>query len=56
MMSLFNGKERGEEDFRQIFERADPRFKFQGGKRPALNPAGIPEKGLLSIMEATWQA
>lgn len=54
MMSLFNGRERGEEDFAEIFRRADSRFKFLGGRQPAVNEMGIPVKGLLSIMEAKW--
>lgn len=33
MMSLFNGKERTLSEFRQIFEKADPRLYIQDVKR-----------------------
>ncbi|KAI0119468.1 S-adenosyl-L-methionine-dependent methyltransferase [Daldinia grandis] len=47
MMSLLNAQERGEEDFRQLFEMAGDGFVFKGVTRP---------KGCrMSIIEAVWQ-
>ena len=34
MMSLMNGKERGLNQWKALFEQADPRFKWSGGSRP----------------------
>jgi hypothetical protein len=37
MMSLMNGKERELEEWKALFEQADPRYKWAGAIRPALN-------------------
>lgn len=54
MMSLFNGAERREEDFKSIFVRADPRFTFVGAFEPPVTEMGVPIKGLFSVIEAVW--
>ncbi|KAI1654696.1 S-adenosyl-L-methionine-dependent methyltransferase [Daldinia decipiens] len=47
MMSLLNAQERGEEDFKQLFDMAGDGFVFKGVTRP---------KGCrMSIIEAVWQ-
>lgn len=47
MLELLNARERGEDDYAELFQRADPRFKFLGVRTP---------KGCrMSIMEAVWQ-
>jgi hypothetical protein len=35
MTKLFNSHERELEDWTQLFQQADSRFGFQGGKQPA---------------------
>ncbi|KAI1091993.1 S-adenosyl-L-methionine-dependent methyltransferase [Rostrohypoxylon terebratum] len=47
MMTLLNAQERGEADFRQLFEEADKRFVFKGITRP--------QGSRMSIIEAIWQ-
>lgn len=34
MLSLMNGKERELEEWKALFEQADPRYKWGGGIRP----------------------
>jgi hypothetical protein len=34
MMSLMNGKERELDQWKALFEQADPRFKWSGGRKP----------------------
>lgn len=45
--ALFNGKERDAEDWKQLFQDADPRFKFLG---ISVAP-GIP----LAVIQAQWE-
>lgn len=46
MLSILNARERDADEWRSLFEEADPCFDFQGVKRsPGSN---------LSIMEAIW--
>ena len=46
MLSILNARERDADEWRSLFAEADPRFEFQGVKRP---------KGSnLAIMEARW--
>jgi hypothetical protein len=47
MMSLMNAKERGLEEWKALFERADPGFTWNGGSRP--------DGSRLWIIEATWE-
>jgi hypothetical protein len=47
MMSLMNAKERGLEDWKALFQKADSRFKWNGGRRP--------DGSRLWIIEATWE-
>ncbi|KUJ14270.1 O-methyltransferase [Mollisia scopiformis] len=47
MMSLMNGKERGLEEWKALFEQADPRFAWNGGTRP--------DGSRLWIIESTWE-
>ena len=46
MLSLFNAQERDLDDWAKLFELADPRFKFLGGKQP--------EGAVMWILEAVW--
>ena len=46
MLSLFNAQERDLDDWAKLFEMADPRFKFLGGKQP--------EGAVMWILEAVW--
>lgn len=46
MLTLCNGRERDADDWKAIFQEADPRFEFVG--------AWIPEGSSLGIVEATW--
>ena len=48
MMAGWNGKQRTRTEFQELFEAADPRYKFQG----AVHPDG---SGMW-IMEATLEA
>jgi hypothetical protein len=34
IMSLINGKERELDQWKALFEQADPRFKWNGGSKP----------------------
>lgn len=47
MMELQNSLERDLDAWAKLFEDADPRFKFQGGKKP--------EGSHLWILEAMWE-
>ncbi|CZR64036.1 related to sterigmatocystin 7-O-methyltransferase precursor [Phialocephala subalpina] len=47
MMSLMNGKERGLDEWKALFEQADSRFKWNGGSRP--------DGSRLWIIKATWE-
>ena len=47
MMSLMNAKERGLEEWKALFEQADPGFTWNGGSRP--------DGSRLWIIEATWE-
>ncbi|EKG18836.1 O-methyltransferase family 2 [Macrophomina phaseolina MS6] len=46
MLQLLNARERAEEDYRDLFHRTDPRFKFLGVKRP--------EGSRTCTIEAVW--
>ncbi|KAG0650142.1 Chlorophenol O-methyltransferase [Hyphodiscus hymeniophilus] len=47
MLTLLNAQERTEGDFKELFDKADPRFKFVGATRP---------RGCrMSIVEAIWE-
>jgi len=46
MLTLFNARERDEDDWKVLFQRADPRFKFQGIKQP--------KGSTLALILATW--
>ena len=54
MTSLFNAREREASEWGPVFEKADSRFQFQGVRLCSINTTGVPTKGLLSIIEATW--
>jgi O-methyltransferase domain len=47
MMAMFNSKERTVEEWKALFQEADPRFRFLSAKRP--------EGSLLWIIEAVWE-
>jgi hypothetical protein len=47
MMSLMNGKERELEEWKALFEQADPRYKWAGAIRP--------DGSRLWIYTATWE-
>lgn len=47
MLQLLNAKERGVDDWTELFKMADSRFKFLGAKQPA--------GSRMSIMEAVWE-
>ena len=47
MMSLMNGKERELDQWKALFEQADPRFKWSGGIKP--------EGSRLWICIVTWE-
>jgi hypothetical protein len=47
MLTLLNAQERTEEQFRELFAKVDPKFKFLGAKRVA----GCK----MSIVEAVWE-
>jgi hypothetical protein len=47
MMVAANAKEREEGDWRALFEKADPRFKYLGVKRPA--------GSRMALVEAAWK-
>ena len=47
MLTLLNARERTAGDFKELFEEADPRFKFLGVKRP--------KNCRMSIIEAVWE-
>lgn len=47
MKEIQNAKERDADDWKQLFENADPRLKFCGAKKPPLST--------LAIMEAIWE-
>lgn len=46
MLSILNARERDADEWRSLFAEADPRFEFQGVKRPSGSN--------LAIMEAIW--
>jgi hypothetical protein len=46
MMVAMNAKEREEGDWEALFEKADPRFKYLGAKRP--------EGSRMWLIEAEW--
>lgn len=46
MLELHNAKERDRNDWAQLFQEVDPRFKFVGVKQPAFSRMGI--------IEAVW--
>lgn len=46
MLQLLNARERAEEDYKDLFHRTDPRFKFVGVKRP--------EGSRTCTIEAVW--
>jgi hypothetical protein len=46
MMVAMNAKEREEGDWETLFEKADPRFKYLGAKRP--------EGSRMWLIEAEW--
>jgi hypothetical protein len=47
MLSLMNGKERELDQWKALFEQADPRFKWNGGSKP--------DGSRLWIYSVTWQ-
>ena len=47
MKEIQNAKERDADDWKQLFQNADPRFKFCGAKKPPLST--------LAIMEVSWE-
>jgi len=47
MMVAMNAKEREEGDWEALFEKADPRFKYLGAKRPT--------GSRMMIIEAEWE-
>jgi hypothetical protein len=47
MMVAMNAKEREESDWQELFEKADPRFKYLGAK--------CPEGSRLWLIEAEWE-
>lgn len=47
MMITMNARERDEEDWKALFEKADARFRYLGASRPA--------GSMMSIMEAVWE-
>jgi hypothetical protein len=46
MMITMNAKEREESDWQALFEKADPRFKYLGAKKP--------EGSWMWLIEAEW--
>jgi hypothetical protein len=47
MMVAMNAKEREEGDWEALFEKADPRFKYVGAKRP--------DGSRMWLIEAEWE-
>ena len=47
MLSLMNGKERELDQWKALFEQADPRFKWNGGSKP--------DGSRLWIYKVTWE-
>lgn len=47
MKEIQNAKERDADDWKKLFEDADPRFKFKGIKTPV--------GSILSMISATWE-
>jgi hypothetical protein len=47
MMVAMNAKEREEGDWEALFQKADPRYKYLGAKRP--------EGSRMCIIEAEWE-
>jgi hypothetical protein len=47
MMVAMNAKEREQADWQALFEKADPRFKYLGAKKP--------EGSRMWIIEAMWE-
>ena len=48
MLSVFNGIERTEENFRKIFKEADERFVVESLTRPT--------DGAMAVMSASWKS
>jgi hypothetical protein len=46
MLACMAGREREEKDWKTLFEKADPRFKFLG--------ASLPSGSRLWLIEAEW--
>ena len=47
MLEIQNSRERDMDDWKDLFEMADPRFKFMGGK--------LPPGSNLWFLEASWE-
>lgn len=47
MMVAMNAREREEADWKALFEKADPRYKYLGAKRP--------EGSRMWLIEAVWE-
>jgi hypothetical protein len=47
MMIAMNAKEREDADWRALFEKADPRYKYLGAK--------LPEGSRMGLIEAVWK-
>ena len=47
MMVLFNAHERDAYEWRELFQRADPRFRFVGKHQP--------KDSRLALIEAEWR-
>jgi hypothetical protein len=47
MLLTMNAKEREEDDWRSLFERADSRFRYLGARKP--------ERSQMWIIEAVWE-
>ena len=47
MMTLFNGRDREEDDWVQLLRQADPRYKFISATRPPV--------GTMGVMEVLWK-
>jgi len=46
MLLIMNAKEREEDDWKGLFEKADPRFKYLGARQP--------QGSQMWIIEAIW--
>ncbi|KAL9053044.1 MAG: hypothetical protein Q9162_005032 [Coniocarpon cinnabarinum] len=54
MTCLFNARERAADEWKPLFDMADPRFEFKGVKPSVVNRSNMPTKMLLSLIEAVW--